>query len=127
MNVFLEYGTGIGILLYSMVIGGTLLGAFASYNFKGASSSITGFNTQVITGLAKNKVFILGVVLYLIAAANNIFLLGYLDYSILLPLSSITYIWTMIIAYRLLGEVITKRKMYGVAAIIVGVVLLAHG
>ena len=110
-----------------MVIGGTLLGAFASYNFKGASATISGINIQVISALAKNKVFIIGVVLYLIAAANNIFLLRYLDYSILLPISSITYIWTMVIANRLLGEVITKRKIFGVAAIIVGAILLAGG
>ena len=115
------------VLLYGMVVGGTLLGAFASYNFKGASASFAGINTQTIAALAKSKVFLIGVVLYLIAAANNIFLLRYLDYSILLPLSSITYIWTMIIANRLLGEVITKRKILGVAAIIIGAVLLANG
>jgi len=114
-------------LLYSMVIGGTLLGAFASYNFKGASASVTAVTAQAIFSLAKNRVFIIGVVLYVIAAVNNIFLLRYLDYSILLPMSSITYIWTMIIASKLLGESITKRKIFGVAAIIAGAVLLANG
>ena len=59
--------------------------------------------------------------------ANNIFILRYMDYSIILPMASLTYIWTMIIAYRLLGESITKRKIFGVIAIIVGAVLLAHG
>jgi len=115
------------VLLYSMVIGGTLLGAFASYNFKGASASISGITAQAIFALTKNKVFVIGVVLYIIAAVNNIFLLRYLDYSILLPMSSITYIWTMIIASKLLGESITKRKIFGVAAIIVGALLLANG
>ncbi len=114
-------------LLYTMVVGGTLLGAFASYNFKGASVSVNGINKQTIAALSRNKVFIIGVILYLIAAANNIFLLRYIDYSILLPLSSITYIWTMIIANKLLGEIITKRKILGVAAIIIGAVLLANG
>ena len=117
----------ITVLLYSMVVGGTLLGAFASYNFKNASVSIDGFSTRTIAALARNKIFILGVILYLIAAANNIFLLRYFDYSVLLPISSITYIWTMIIANRLLGEVITKRKIFGVVAIIVGAILLANG
>ena len=117
----------ITVLLYSMVIGGTLLGAFASYNFKNASTDINGFGVQTIAALARNKIFILGVVLYLIAAANNVFLLKYFDYSVLLPISSITYIWTMIIANRLLGEVITKRKIFGVVAIIVGAILLANG
>jgi len=115
------------VLLYAMVIGGSLLGAAASYNFKGASASINGVSLKVVSALAHNKAFIIGVILYLVAAVNNIFLLGYLDYSILLPLSSITYIWTMILANRLLGEVITKRKVFGVAAIIVGAVLLASG
>ena len=114
-------------LLYSMLIGGTLLGAFASFNFKNASNSIEGFNVRAIAALAKNKLFVLGVVLYLIAAANNIFLLKYFDYSVLLPISSITYIWTMIIANRLLGEVITKKKIFGIVAIIVGALLLANG
>jgi len=67
----------------------------------------------------------IGGLLYLIAAANNVLILKYLDYSITLPLAAITYIWTMVIAYKLLGEKITKRKMAGVGAIIAGAVLLA--
>ena len=114
-------------LLYFMVIGGTLLGAFASYNFKGASAVIDGVNTKTIAALSRNKAFIIGVLLYLAAAANNIFLLRYFDYSMLLPISSITYIWTLIIANRLLGEYITKRKIIGVVAIIAGAILLANG
>jgi drug/metabolite transporter (DMT)-like permease len=77
--------------------------------------------------LLRTKFFYIGGFLYLIAAANNIFLYGYLDYSILLPMSSITYIWTMIVAYKLLREKITAKKLAGVAAIIIGVVLLANG
>ena len=115
------------VLLYSMMVGGTLLGAFASYNFKGASASIDGLSTKTIAALANNKIFIIGVVLYLVAAVNNIFLLRYFDYTLLLPISSITYIWTMIIASKLLGEVITKRKILGVVAIIIGAVLIANG
>jgi len=115
------------VLLYILIVGGTVLGAFASYNFKGASSLFTGINAQAVSALAHDKRFILGVALYLIAAANNIFILRYMDYSIILPMASLTYIWTMIIAYRLLGESITKRKIFGVTAIIIGAVLLANG
>jgi len=111
------------ILLYLMVIGGCALGAFASYFFKRASSRMEGLN---VVALARIKPFWIGGLLYLVAAVNNIFLLGYLDYSILLPMSSITYIWTMIVANKLLGEKITARKIIGVAAIIFGVTLLAN-
>ena len=111
------------LLLYVMVIGGCALGAFASYFLKNASSRLAGPN---ILALLRIKPFWIGGLLYLIAAANNIFLLGYLDYSILLPMSSITYIWTMLVAYKLLGEKITIRKIIGVAAIICGATLLAN-
>ena len=110
------------VLLYSMVIGGCALGAFASYCFKNATTKLEGPN---IFALAREKFLWLGGLLYIIAAINNIFLLGYLDYSILLPMSSITYIWTMVFAKRLLGERITARKIAGVAAIVCGAVLLA--
>ena len=115
------------VLLYIMIVAGTVLGAVASYKFKGASALFTGVNMGSVAALAHDKGFILGVALYLVAAANNIFILRYMDYSIILPMASLTYIWTMIIAYRLLGESITKRKIFGVAAIIAGAVLLANG
>jgi drug/metabolite transporter (DMT)-like permease len=112
------------LLLYAMLIGGCALGAFASYFFKGASGALTGLN---VTILLRQKTFWLGGLLYLVAALNNIFLLGHFDYSILLPMSSITYIWTMVIASRLLGERITKRKIFGVCAIVIGAVLISQG
>lgn len=110
-------------VLYAMVIGGCALGAFASYFFKNASAMLAGPNIFV---LLREKALWIGGGLYLVAAVNNIFLLGYLDYSILLPMSSITYIWTIIIAYKLLGERITARKVIGVAAVICGAALLAN-
>ena len=110
-------------LLYGMVIGGCALGAFASYCFKNATTKLEGPN---IFALAREKFFWFGGLLYIIAAINNVFLLSYMDYSILLPMSSITYIWTLIFAYKLLGEKITSRKIIGVASIVCGAVLLAY-
>ena len=112
------------ILLYALVIGGCALGALASYCFKKATLGLEDLN---IPGLLRQKFLWIGGLLYIVASVNNIILLGYLEYSILLPLSAITYIWTMIIAYKLLGEKITAKKMIGVAAIICGAVLLALG
>ena len=112
------------VLLYGMVVGGCALGAFASYFFKNASAILSGHS---IFALLHIKTFWAGGLLYIVAAVNNIFLLGYLDYSILFPMSSITYIWTMIVAYKLLGEKITARKLIGVAAVICGATLLANG
>ena len=134
--------------LYVLIVGGTVLGAFASYNFKGASPLFTGVNMGSVSALAHDKRFILGVVLYLIAAANNIFILRYMDYSIILPMASLTYIWTMIIAYKygklsvlqpmlclayvfaifiavfILNETMTPFRLAGIIVIIVGVAFL---
>ncbi|MDR1796376.1 MAG: multidrug transporter [Clostridiales Family XIII bacterium] len=110
------------ILLYGLVVAGDFLGALASYFFKGAAA---GFGS--IMGLIKSKSVWIGGVIYLVAFANNVFLMKFLDYSVVYALASITYIFTMILANRLLHEKITKRKMAGVAAIILGAVLLANG
>ncbi|GHU66513.1 permease [Clostridia bacterium] len=111
-------------IYYGMLIGGCALGAFASYFFKGASGALNGLN---VTILLRQKAFWIGGFLYLIAACNNIFLLQHFLYSILLPMSSITYIWTMVIARRLLGEKITFRKIIGICAIVLGAVLISQG
>lgn len=56
----------------------------------------------------------------------NILLLRHLQYSILYPMTAITYIWTAIISHRLLGEKISKRALLGIVLICIGVVLLAR-
>lgn len=75
--------------------------------------------------MLKNINLYIGGGLYLISALLNIFVLRYLDYSVVLPLTSITYVWTMIISYLILKESITKRKIAGVALILVGAVLVS--
>lgn len=65
--------------------------------------------------------FYLGGLLYVLSALLNLYLLKRLPYSIVVPLGSLTYIWTLIIAYKFLGETITRRKMTGLLLIIIGV------
>lgn len=67
----------------------------------------------------------IGGILYLAAAAVNILVLRYLDYSVVLPVSSITYIWTMLLSYIILKETITKKKVLGVLCIVIGAVCVA--
>lgn len=67
----------------------------------------------------------IGGILYLAAAAVNILALRYLDYSVVLPVSSITYIWTMLLSYIILKETITKKKVLGVLCIVAGAVCVA--
>ena len=81
--------------------------------------------SEKIIYMLKNINLYIGGGLYLISALLNIFVLRYLDYSVVLPLTSITYVWTMIITYLILKESITKRKIAGVALILVGAVLVS--
>lgn len=55
----------------------------------------------------------------------NIFVLKFLDYSVVLPLISLTYIWTMILSYKFLGEIVSKKKNIGVVLILLGVIVIA--
>lgn len=97
----------------------TFLGAVASLFFKKASGS------DGILKLLLNINLYIGGFLYLAGAVLNIIVLRYLDYSIVLPLTSMTYIWTMMISYLVLKEKITVKKMMGVALILLGAVILA--
>lgn len=106
------------IFLVCLILVMTVLGSVASYFLKKASEQ------NGIMSMLKDKNIYIGAVLYIIAAILNVITLRFLDYSIVLPLTSITYIWTMVIAYYFLKEQITKRKIIGVSYIIIGVFIL---
>ena len=102
-----------------IVISMTMLGAVASLFFKKASDS-----DSILKTIANPNLYI-GGVLYVIAALLNIYVLRFLDYSVVLPLTALTYIWTMIISFLILKERISRKKMFGVAFIVIGSLLIA--
>lgn len=108
----------INIICYILIFIMTILGAFAGLFLK-KSSSASGIRNLIL-----NINLYLGGILYLISACLNIYVLKFLDYSIVLPLTSITYIWTMIISYFLLKENITVRKIIGIILICFGAILI---
>lgn len=97
----------------------TLLGSVASLFLKKASGS------DGIVGMLKNINLYIGGFLYLASAVVNIIVLKKMDYSIVLPLTSITYIWTMVLSYLILKEKITKKKIGGVILILIGAVCVS--
>ena len=66
--------------------------------------------TDGILAMIKNVNLYIGGFLYLASAILNIWLLRYLEYSVVLPLTSLTYIWTMVFSYMILKEKITKKE-----------------
>ena len=103
----------IGILIM------TLLGATASLLLKKASG------TDGLLKLIKNANLYIGGFLYLTSAVLNIWILRYLKYSMVLPLTSLTYIWTMALSFLILKERITKKKIVGVVLILFGAILVS--
>ena len=103
---------------YLILIVMTLIGSVASLFLK------KGSNFKNILELLKNKYVYIGGILYVISALLNIYILRYLDYSVVLPLTSITYIWTLFISYLFLKEKINIKKVIGILLIIGGVFLI---
>ena len=106
-------------MIYFLVILSTITSAFASFSLKKSTGRIT------LLSIIKNKYLYAGGFLYVIATVFNIWLLQRLPFSVVVPLGSITYIWTMLIAYFLLKEKIGKRKIIGVVFIICGVICVS--
>ncbi|MEK5490594.1 EamA family transporter [Paenibacillus sp. FSL R7-0297] len=96
----------------------TLFGAFGGYCFKRLSYYKLGLNKGFII------FFFLGGSLYVAGAVFNIILLRYLPYTQLYPLSSFTYVWTIVISYFLLSEKISFKKVLGIFVIICGAITL---
>lgn len=73
----------------------------------------------------KRPDFYLGGMLYTGSALLNLYLLKVLPYSLVVPLGSLTYLWTLFLSHHLLKEPITKRKLAGISLILTGVFLMA--
>ena len=105
-------------IIYVILIFMTLIGSVASLFLKKASVS------KNFIELLKNRNIYLGAFLYIFSALLNIYVLKYLDYSIVLPLTSLTYIWTMIISKFLLKEKLTYKKIIGTFLIFCGALII---
>ncbi len=97
----------------------TMIGSAASLFLKRTSTA------EGLLGYIKSPFIYLGGFFYLVAALINIYILRVLDYSVVLPLTSMTYIWTMLLSHFVLSEKITLCKILGVAAIAIGAVFIS--
>jgi len=107
------------IIYYIIIFIMTLTASFASFFLKKST------NGGTVLSIVKNKYLYIGGFLYVIAALFNIWLLQKMSYFVVVPLGSICYIWTMIIAGIFLKEKIGMGKIIGVLLILSGVVCIA--
>jgi EamA-like transporter family. len=113
--------TGKIILIIISVALMTCLGSLGAICFKRTSINGGKFN---VAELLKNKWLYIGGILYVAGAVFNILVLRFLPYSVVLPLSSITYVWTIFFSNRFFHEKINKFKILAMCCIGIGVVLL---
>ena len=93
--------------VYIILAIGTVLGALGGFFFKKCTSS------GDIKGIIFSPFLYLGGAIYLVSAILNI-----------IVLTSLTYIWSLILSYLLLNEKITKVKIIGIVLILSGAVVL---
>lgn len=108
------------IFLYFLLLIMTLLGALGGYFFKKATTEIFNLKSLILC-----KALYIGGSLYFISALLNIFLLKYFPYALVLPLTSVTYIWTLLLSNKLLKEKINLNKKIGIIFIIIGAILIS--
>lgn len=108
-------------ILIAIFILMTFLGAIGSVGLKRGSMTANGF-----IGLVFNLWFLGGGFLYFISALMDIWLLKYIPYVIVLPLTALTYCWSMILARIVFNETITKTKLSGLLLILLGTILLVN-
>lgn len=107
-------------MIFAAIISMGFLASCASFILKKSTS-----DGLSIKSLILNPYFYLGGGLYVLSALLDLYLLKQLPYSIVVPLGSLTYIWTLGISYRFLGERVTRQKLLGIVLILIGVSLMA--
>lgn len=107
----------IDLFAVSLVLIGTIIGAFGSLLLKKGSKRIRVTN--------KNLVF--GFMLHLVAAVIYLIALKRESLSVLYPIVSLAYVWICLLSIYFLHERMSTWKWLGIATIVIGVSLIGIG
>lgn len=107
------------IKYYILILLMSFVGSIASLFLKKASANLD------FKKLFFNFNLYVGGTLYLLSAIINIYVLKYMEYSKVLPLTSFTYVITLILSGFLLKEKISRKKIMGVLLIIIGAIFIS--
>lgn len=100
----------------------TLSGTFGALFFKKGIAKMKGISPFSLITIP--EVYI-GATFYLIGAAFNIILLKFMSYTVLYPMTSLTYVWTLFVSSVVLKERINKNKIIAIVFICAGVLVLS--
>lgn len=105
------------------VITGSFIGSFGAVFLKGGAQRLERNLKSAIT----NWRLAVGVGAYLLSSAFFVFAMREGELSVLYPLVSLGYIWTLLWSRLFFGERVTRFKLVGLALILAGVALLGLG
>ena len=105
------------------VITGSFIGSFGAVFLKGGAQRLERNLRSIVT----NWRLAAGVASYLISSAFFVFGNKEGELSVLYPLVSLGYMWTLLWSRLFFGEKITRTKVIGLALILAGVSLIGVG
>ena len=106
------------LILFLLTVVFTLIGSIAAIQLKGASK------TDKLREIPLKPSLYFGAFLYMLAALLNIVVLTYWEYTLVLPLTSITYVWTAILAKIIYKENLSYLKVLGLGLVVIGSILI---
>jgi drug/metabolite transporter (DMT)-like permease len=114
------------LLVIGLMLVSTIIGATGSLFLKrGAEHFHIRLNINGFITILKNWEIILGLILYVLSTVTLIYLLRSEELSMLYPLTSMGYIFVTIFSVWFLREKINSYKIFGIALIVLGVILVA--
>ena len=106
-----------------LVFAASFIGSFGAVFLKMGAGRLH----REISSLLLNWRLAAGIALYLLSFVFYFLGLREGELSVLYPMVALGYIWTMVWSRMFFGEPFSKRKVGGIALILVGVVLLKAG
>ena len=105
------------------VVAGSFIGSMGAAGLKAGSKRLE----RNFTSLVTNWRLAAGVGAYLVSSVFFVFGLKEGELSVLYPLVSLGYMWTLLWSRLFFGEKVTRFKIFGLALILAGVSLLGVG
>ncbi|MCF7900674.1 EamA family transporter [Candidatus Woesearchaeota archaeon] len=107
-----------------IIIMGSLFASIGMIFFKKFSNQLKFLKKKI--NIIFNKNLILGLISYIIATVLIIFVLKSNELSKIYPITSMNYIFVIILSWFFLKEKITFNKLFGTFFIIVGIIVLVY-
>jgi multidrug transporter EmrE-like cation transporter len=107
-----------------LVLLASFIGSFGAVFLKGGSSRLS---SSSIFSLLLNWRLAVGILLFVLSSVFFILAIKRGELSVLYPMVSLSYVWTMLWSRLFFGEPFTKGKFIGLGMILVGICFLGFG